>query len=255
MRIPRAHHPAVLVALGDRHLGAERVPRLIEEPRQRDRVAAVEKPPLPHPDRLRRPGDQVRVVVLLALALADQVDQHAVCLAAAGDVRDHRLPPSAAAASRRARQPRGASPRAAARSDLPRDVRRAGELVDVVRHRREQPAGLEQLGHHLAPLCRRLHPRERRLHHQPRHRHPQLGSPGPEPIALLLGQLDLLVHATRLGLPPAPHAPRRARLRAGAHSARPPTPAQRPAPRAGPTRPAQRRRLWLSACQSTCLVL
>ena len=86
-------HPAVLVALGDRHLGAERVPRLIEEPRQRNCVAAVEKPPLPHPDRLRRPGDQVRVVVLLTLALADQVDQHPVCLAAAGDVGDHRLTP------------------------------------------------------------------------------------------------------------------------------------------------------------------
>ena len=54
---------------------------------------AFEQPPLPHPDRLRRPGDQVRVLVLLALALPDQVEQHPVRLAAAGDVRDHRPTP------------------------------------------------------------------------------------------------------------------------------------------------------------------
>ena len=35
-----------------------------------------------------------------------------------------------------------------ARADLPGDVRRVGELVDVVRDRRQQPASLEQLGHH-----------------------------------------------------------------------------------------------------------
>ena len=94
VRVPRAGQAPVLVALGDRHLRAELLPRLIEEPRQRDRVGAVEQlRTLRHPDRLGRAGDQVRVLVLLALALPDQVEQHAVRLAAAGDVRDHRRTP------------------------------------------------------------------------------------------------------------------------------------------------------------------
>ena len=94
MRVARADHPAVLVALGDRHLRAERLARLVEEPRQRDRVASARAARASrHPDRLRRAGDQVRVLVLLALALPDQVEQHPVRLAAAGDVRDHRRTP------------------------------------------------------------------------------------------------------------------------------------------------------------------
>ena len=55
---------------------------------------------LRHPDRLGRAGDQVRVLVLLALALPDQVEQHAVRLAAAGDVRDHRRTPVSCRSSR-----------------------------------------------------------------------------------------------------------------------------------------------------------
>ena len=182
--------------------------------------------------------------------------QHPVRLAAAGDVRDHRLTPVSARSSATSSSTSASvcSSRSRSASTCPEMFADLGQLVDVVRDRREQPAGLEQLRHHPPPIGRRLHPGERRLDHQPRHRHPQLRRPGPELIALLLGQLHLLVDAPRRGLPPPPHAPLRACLRAGAHSARPPKPAQRPALRAGPTRPAQRRRVRLSACQSTCLV-
>ena len=55
-----ADHPPVLVALGDRHPGAERLARLVEEPRQRDRVASARAslapPPSGPPPASPRPG-------------------------------------------------------------------------------------------------------------------------------------------------------------------------------------------------------
>ena len=59
VRVPGADQAAVLVALGDRHPGAERLPRLIEEPRQRHRIAAFEQLRLRRsgpPPASRRPG-------------------------------------------------------------------------------------------------------------------------------------------------------------------------------------------------------
>src|SRR5450755_1893123 len=125
VRVTRPDHPpCLLVALGDRHLSAELLAWLVEEPRELAGVGDAQLAITRDPDRFRGAGHQVWVLVLLALALPDQVAQHPGRLRAARHVRDHRNRPptdltvwlrSGRASARAARRPRRASPRAAAR--------------------------------------------------------------------------------------------------------------------------------------------
>src|SRR5450755_590664 len=125
VRVTRPDHPpCLLVALGDRHLSAELLAWLVEEQRELAGVGDAQLALARDPDRFRGAGHQVWVLVLLALALPDEVAQHPGRLAATRHVWDHgNHPPedvtvslpSARALSEAARRSPRASPRAAAR--------------------------------------------------------------------------------------------------------------------------------------------
>jgi hypothetical protein len=75
VRVTRADDTALLVALGDHHPRAELLAWLVEEPHQLAGVGGAELALARDPDRFRRAGHQVRVLVLLALALSDQLEE------------------------------------------------------------------------------------------------------------------------------------------------------------------------------------